>query len=200
MAHDFGYHVVFLIAMVALGIARVRFWRRQSEVLGVAFLRREATLKEVRQIAALVAFAAIVLHMVTPRLMTWSQFPVPEAIRLVAAVLTVLLVLVVMAIARYARLRLEPPARRTFIATGPYRFVRHPLYASMIALALPMTLLAASWVVGLVGLAFAASLIIRARREDAALMESGGADYREYAERTPAFIPRHLRPESPNGA
>jgi len=190
MPHDFGYHAIFLIAMVALGIARVRFWRRQSEVLGIAFLRREATLREVRQIAALVAFAAIVLRMVTPRLMAWSEFPVPEAIRTVAAILTVLLVLLVMAIARYARQRLEPPSRRTFVATGPYRFVRHPLYASMIAIALPMTLLAASWLVGLVGAAFVASLIIRARREDAELMQSGGADYREYARRTPAFVPR----------
>jgi protein-S-isoprenylcysteine O-methyltransferase Ste14 len=195
LPHDIAFHGIFLLVMVVLGMARVRFWRRQREVFGVQFVRRESLLVEIRQLAALIAFVLVGMHMFTPRLLQWAEVPVPVSLRSLAAVLALVLAPVVVVLARYSSKQLHPPSRITFVTTGPHHFVRHPLYASMIAIAVPLTLLAASWIVGLLAVALIANLVVRARREDAALSRACGAEYDEYARRTPDFVPR-LRAES----
>jgi protein-S-isoprenylcysteine O-methyltransferase Ste14 len=190
LPHDILFHGIFLLVMLVLGIARVQFWRRQRDVFGVEFVRRESLLMEIRQLAALIAFVLVGLHMFTPRLLPWAEFPVPMLLRSVAAVLALVLAPVVVVLTRYSSKLLHPPSRVTFVTTGPHHFVRHPLYASIIAIAIPLTLLAASWIVGLLAVALIANLVVRARREDAALSRACGAEFDEYARRTPDFVPR----------
>jgi protein-S-isoprenylcysteine O-methyltransferase Ste14 len=192
--HDRAFDILFLLALLALGMARVRFWRRQRDLLGIQFIRRESLLVELRQVGALVAFVLIGIHIFTPRLLWWSEFPVAVAVRVVAAILTVLLVPFVMGIARWVRERLDPPWRTRLKTTGPYGVVRHPLYASIMAVAVPLTVVASSWLVGTLAAALIVDLVRRARREDSALASAFGEEHTEYVQRVRAFLPRRLRP------
>jgi protein-S-isoprenylcysteine O-methyltransferase Ste14 len=79
------------------------------------------------------------------------------------------------------------------ITTGPYRFVRHPIYTAMLGLLLA-TGLAFSQPVGLgVGLlTFLAGTVLRIRVEERLLRATFGETYDAYARQVPAVVPRVL--------
>ena len=87
---------------------------------------------------------------------------------------------------------IDPGERTQLVFTGPYAYVRHPIYAlssllmvaSMIAVpTLPMI------VIGVVHLMF---LQWEARREEQYLVHTHGADYEQYLKRVGRFVPRSL--------
>ncbi len=76
------------------------------------------------------------------------------------------------------------------VRTGPYRIVRHPVYSSMLALALATALINTSWWLGLPAIAlFVAGTEIRVRTEDALLASRFGGEFDEYRRRVPAYVP-----------
>lgn len=80
------------------------------------------------------------------------------------------------------------------VTSGPYAFVRHPMYVGLILAALGSLLLYATWTTVYFA-CFAPLMFFRARREEAALSAEFGEQWRDYCKHVPAFIP-HLRKES----
>jgi protein-S-isoprenylcysteine O-methyltransferase Ste14 len=93
-------------------------------------------------------------------------------------------------VTRVAMASLQPPDHRTLVTTGIYGMVRHPLYASSMAVAVAMSILSASWLVAGLALAFVVDLVVRARRDDRRLAQEFGPRFDAYATRVPSFIPR----------
>lgn len=82
------------------------------------------------------------------------------------------------------------PVSDTIITTGPYRFVRHPLYLGMTISTIGLTIgLRSLW--GLVGvfLLFIPSGIYRARLEENAMARRFGKEWDEYVKRTCFMFP-----------
>jgi protein-S-isoprenylcysteine O-methyltransferase Ste14 len=78
--------------------------------------------------------------------------------------------------------------------TGPYAYVRHPLYVGSFFLGLAFALMSRSFaLVALYPLAFLVMYVPKALREEAYLRARGGAAYVVYAARTGALLPRGLR-------
>ena len=77
------------------------------------------------------------------------------------------------------------------ITTGPYRFVRHPIYTACGGLLVAMGLaFAPAWALALACVAYPAGTIIRTRAEDALMAATFGPVFEEYRRRVPALIPR----------
>jgi protein-S-isoprenylcysteine O-methyltransferase Ste14 len=76
------------------------------------------------------------------------------------------------------------------VTTGPYRWVRHPFYVSVLLLVCGAALLAANWFIGVCGLLVFALQAIRTRIEERKLVERFGEEYRLYMKRTGRFAPR----------
>ena len=76
------------------------------------------------------------------------------------------------------------------IQTGPYRWLRHPIYASMLGM-LVATLAACTWWPMAIGsvITFLAGTEIRVRAEERLLAERFQDSYGAYCSRTSAFIP-----------
>jgi len=76
------------------------------------------------------------------------------------------------------------------VRTGPYAVVRHPIYASLLALLLCTLLLLTPWRWALVSLAvFLAGTEIRVRTEDRLLASRFQDVFREYRNKVPAYLP-----------
>jgi protein-S-isoprenylcysteine O-methyltransferase Ste14 len=89
-------------------------------------------------------------------------------------------------------LHVEIRDRHELVRSGPYRWVRHPAYTSMILELASFALLLQSRVtVVVVGLIFVPTLIARIRIEEAALTAQI-AGYGEYRRATPALVPYKL--------
>ena len=76
------------------------------------------------------------------------------------------------------------------IRNGPYRIVRHPIYAGMLLMYLAAALIMSIWPVMLAGLViFIAGTEIRVRLEDGLLASRFGKQFEEYKAAVPAYIP-----------
>lgn len=78
--------------------------------------------------------------------------------------------------------RIQAERGQTVISTGPYRYVRHPMYAAFIPFAVGTALLLGSWYGLLLGLILTAGIAFRAMREERVL-RAGLAGYDDYMER-----------------
>ena len=81
-----------------------------------------------------------------------------------------------------------PLAAAELVQHGIYRFLRHPLYASLIYLSFGWALLWTSWLTASLATLMAAVLYFKARREEA-FLRCKHRDYGAYAVRVKRFIP-----------
>lgn len=89
-------------------------------------------------------------------------------------------------------LHVEIRSQHRLVRSGPYRWVRHPAYTSMILELLALGLLLQSYFTGLaVTLLFVPTLLARIRIEEAALSQQI-AGYADYQRATPALVPYKL--------
>jgi protein-S-isoprenylcysteine O-methyltransferase Ste14 len=83
----------------------------------------------------------------------------------------------------------EPVSER-LVTGGPYRWVRHPLYLSMLVMASGLALaLRSQWGLACVVLLFAPTGVWRARLEEKALSAKFGQQWVDYASRTRFLLP-----------
>jgi protein-S-isoprenylcysteine O-methyltransferase Ste14 len=89
-------------------------------------------------------------------------------------------------------LHVEIRAHHQLVISGPYRWVRHPAYTSMVLELVSFGLLLESrFTSALVAALFVPTLIVRIRIEEAAL-RAQVAGYAEYQRATPALLPYKL--------
>lgn len=74
--------------------------------------------------------------------------------------------------------------------TGPYAYVRHPIYAGMLGMLVATALAVSHWTAGLAALViFFAGTIIRVRSEERLLREVFGEHFDNYTRRVSAIVP-----------
>jgi len=80
------------------------------------------------------------------------------------------------------------PTEGGLVTTGPYHFIRHPIYASVLLFAWAGIAGNLSFVNVLLGCVLSAGAIVRARCEET-LVLIRYPEYRQYSEKTKRFIP-----------
>lgn len=94
------------------------------------------------------------------------------------------------ALGKFWSLHVEMRDNHEFVQNGPFRFLRHPTYFSMILELAAFGLICSAWYMLLiVPFAFIPALIMRLRLEEPALVEKFGDAYRDYQRRVPMVIP-----------
>jgi protein-S-isoprenylcysteine O-methyltransferase Ste14 len=83
-----------------------------------------------------------------------------------------------------ARSRIQSERGHTVVQHGPYRFVRHPMYASRIVLTMGVALILGSWIALVPAVLIALLLVLRTSLEDR-LLTTELPGYRQYAEHVP---------------
>jgi protein-S-isoprenylcysteine O-methyltransferase Ste14 len=85
--------------------------------------------------------------------------------------------------------RIQTERGQTVVSTGPYRYVRHPMYAATLFLWLGTTLLLGSWYGLLLGVALIGALVFRTVKEER-LLQAKLPGYNDYMARVRyRFIP-----------
>jgi protein-S-isoprenylcysteine O-methyltransferase Ste14 len=92
------------------------------------------------------------------------------------------------------RMGIDPSERTQLIFSGPYAYVRHPIYALSSWMMLASVVGVPSVLMIVIGLLHILFLQWEARREERYLLELHGASYQTYLTRVGRFIPRSLTP------
>jgi protein-S-isoprenylcysteine O-methyltransferase Ste14 len=124
------------------------------------------------------------------------DFPISSGLQLLGVVLGITGGLLFSRSARALGAQMTPEIRvqegHRLIRTGPYRYVRHPVYTGILLTALGQTLLFLSPLAGSLTILLAVLAVYRARLEEELLgsPEAFGAEYAAYATRTGRFLPK----------
>ena len=144
--------------------------------------------------AALVAAVSLVAYMIDPRSMDWSSMPLPAWARWggvgLATLGGALLVWTFHTLGPNLTDTVVTRRVHTLVTSGPYRWVRHPLYTATALTVVGNSLTAANWFLLAVGALVFTVMVIRTRREEKFLLDRFGDAYREYMARTGRFFPR----------
>jgi protein-S-isoprenylcysteine O-methyltransferase Ste14 len=187
--------LIFAVVLV-VNFVIVSTYRRKAQAGQKFSLEEEGALIAVPlRLLALAVLAYIGVYLAAPGLVMWSLVEVPVWLR--AAGVFVGLAVVPPLIA-WAQRTLGDNVTTTVITrehhelvtTGPYRYVRHPLYVLGLVLYLSLATISGSWVLGAAVVAAFAIIAVRARKEEAMLIERFGDEYRSYMQRTARFLPK----------
>ena len=81
-----------------------------------------------------------------------------------------------------------PKAEAKLVTSGPYRFIRHPMYSAVLVGMLGVALNSNSWLAYIIWLILLLDLSIKLRFEEKLLIERF-PEYREYMKRTSRLLP-----------
>jgi protein-S-isoprenylcysteine O-methyltransferase Ste14 len=194
LTDDFMFRAI-LAAVTAAGVGmRICFQIRAARIGGAIVPQRDRTAFWVgATLLVPVMLGLLIAYLVDPAALPWSKLPLPRSVRWAGAGLSLVVIgLIAWVFASLGENLSRSAGYRTharLVTTGPYRWVRHPLYSIAGLGWLGMGLMIASWPVLLGVLALPALLSLRAEREEAALVERFGDEYRAYMRRTGRFFP-----------
>ncbi|HWE48220.1 MAG TPA: isoprenylcysteine carboxylmethyltransferase family protein [Bryobacteraceae bacterium] len=80
-------------------------------------------------------------------------------------------------------------ANATFVDSGPYRYVRNPMYTGVMMMGISLGLALQTWILPLGFATVFTFMAIRTRIEERYLIDAFGDRYREYMKRTGRFLP-----------
>ena len=137
--------------------------------------------------------AGLFTYLASPPAMAWAAAPFPIWLRWTGIALGVisgtLLLWTVRTLGPNLTDTVVTRRNHTLVTAGPYRWVRHPFYASVALLMLANALAASNWFLLAGGTLTVALLVIRTSAEEERLVSRFGDGYRQYMEHTGRFIP-----------
>jgi len=186
------------LAVLAGAIAVSGFHRRRARQRSGTIPRSRETPVLIlgRLLIALPLFGGSVVYIMNPGWMAWSSFNAPEWVRWTGVALGACVVLSVHWVlnalgSNVSETVLTKDRHELVTRAGPYRWIRHPLYTTGIALFVAVGLMAANWfVLGLASIALLAIRTVVVPREERELIARFGSGYEEYRRRTGAMAPR----------
>jgi protein-S-isoprenylcysteine O-methyltransferase Ste14 len=186
-----------VVVLATLGISAGRRW--QARRAGGAIRRGEEPpgLIAGRLLVALPLFGGMVAYLANPDWMGWASLTLPVWARWTGVALGLLVVpssyWVLTALGTNVSETVLTKRQHRLVTTGPYRWVRHPLYTVGIALFLAIALMAANWFILLWSVvALVAVRLVVIPREEAQLVARFGDDYRRYRSGTGSLLPSLL--------
>ena len=148
---------------------------------------------------SVLALIATAIYVVAPARIAWASLPLPTWLRAVGLVLAgagfALLEWSHRSLGREWSDQPRLTQSQRLVEGGPYRWIRHPIYASFLLILGSTLLLSANWLVGLAWI-MSVGLEVEARIgfEEDRMASHFGDDYRAYAARTGRLFPRLRRP------
>jgi protein-S-isoprenylcysteine O-methyltransferase Ste14 len=199
MSHeDLTFRLIIVAQFLAMGVVRAYFGAPRVQDSAQATAPRLAEspwLTLTLGVIALLHFGAIFGYLANPRLLRSGAFEVAIATRWVGVLISCLGVAGEIWAAVGLGASYSPTLRiareRVVVTAGPYRWIRHPLYAFWLPAMGGWGIAAGNWFILLSGAVLILVLaILRVPREEAMMLEGFGDAYRQYMTRTGRFIPR----------
>jgi len=149
------------------------------------------------RLLGLAGWIGIFTYMINPAWIAWSRVDLPDWVRSLGVGLGILGVVLIWWVFTNLGNNVTPTVvtrqKAKLVTSGPYHWVRHPLYVVGLISYISFALLAENWFIALAASAGFVLLSIRARTEEARLIEKFGDDYCNYMKTTGRFLPRFQR-------
>jgi protein-S-isoprenylcysteine O-methyltransferase Ste14 len=184
--------IIFLIGASISGYFRRKADRESGEQVS---LKEEGNAMLIAlRLTGISIWLSVFAYMLNPNWMSWSRIDLPDGLRWLGVAMGLLGNALAYWVFSNLRNNVSPTvvtrSQATLVTSGPYRWVRHPLYLMGLISYTGFALLAENWFIALLSLAVFGLLVIRTAKEEAKLVEKFGAAYRNYMQHTGRFFPK----------
>ena len=190
------FRIIFFIVLVTVFAISGTF-RRRARSTGDVIERKEegAAVLALRMVLALPLLITLILYVVYPSALIWAQVDIPIWLRIGGAVIAVLCIPLIywvfVHIGRNISETVLTKDDHDLITSGPYKWIRHPLYSFAILLLISLSLMAANLFLFLYSLlAFLVFRFFVIPEEEKRLIGAFGDQYRNYQLGTGAMVPK----------
>lgn len=194
-----GFRVIIAVLLIGFMAHRGFYTRKVQHSDGAVLEQPEpGRANQLASLLALPALIATVIYIIKPVWLSWASLPFPIWVRWlgVGVALSGFVLLQWSQVALGINWSDAPKLveGQQLIVSGPYRLVRHPIYAAFLLILGSLLPISANWFVGgtwigMTGLDIAS----RIRMEEAMLLGVFGEQYRAYMRRTGRLVPRLIK-------
>ena len=146
------------------------------------------------KIGGLILWLTPLVYLINPAWMAWSKIGLPEWVRWLGVGLGTLTVLGIYWLFSSIGSGITPTSvtrkQHQLVTSGPYRWIRHPLYTFGSSLFIAFGMMADNWFIGLLGILAFIAMASRTPKEEANLIAKFGDEYREYMKQTGRYLPK----------
>ncbi len=188
---------LMMVAIFVISASISKYHRRKAKLSGEAISRRDegGVAMLLRAAVALPLMLSFLAYMINPSWMAWSEMALPVWARWVGVGLGIaclpLLWTLFQSIGSNISETVLTKKNHRLVMTGPFRWIRHPLYTVAMLLFFSYGLMASNWWMMMftaIGLVMIVVLVIP--EEEAELIAKFGDEYRSYQERVGKLLPR----------
>jgi protein-S-isoprenylcysteine O-methyltransferase Ste14 len=184
-----------LILFTGIGISS--YFRRKADRDSGETIPRKADgtiFMTLIRIGGLMLWLSPLVYLLNPAWMAWSKIGLPEWVRWLGVGLGILCIFGIYWLFSSIGSGITPTSatrkEHQLVTSGPYRWVRHPLYTVGSSMFIAFGMMADNWFIALLGILAFIAMAARTPKEEANLIEKFGDEYREYMKRTGRFFPR----------
>ena len=160
--------------------------------------RDEGIMSKLAGLLGLSAFISTIVYVINPAWLSWASLSLPDWLRWTGAGFAALgFILLQWSQDTLGQSWSDTPRmmkEQALITSGPYRWIRHPIYTAFILILGSTLFISANW---LIGIAWTAMTVIetvsRIVFEESLMLEFFGDKYRVYMKSTGRLIPRVTR-------
>lgn len=149
------------------------------------------------RLGGLILWMSPFVYLLNPVWMAWSKIGLPDWVRWLGVLIGILCIAGVYWLFSSIGSGISPTSatrrQHTLVTSGPYRWVRHPLYTVGSSMFVAFGMMADNWFIMALGVLAFILMAIRTPKEEASLIEKFGDEYREYMKRTGAFVPKFTK-------
>jgi protein-S-isoprenylcysteine O-methyltransferase Ste14 len=184
-----------LILLTGMGISSY-FRIKADKQTGEKISRKVdgSVMMNIIKFGGLILWLSPFVYLINPQWMAWAKIGLPEWVRFlgigIAIVNDVLLYWLFSSIGSGISPTSATRKEHKLSTSGPYRWVRHPLYTVGSILFISFGMMADNWFIAALGILAFIAMAKRTPQEEANLIEKFGDEYREYMKHTGRFFPK----------
>lgn len=188
------FRILLPVLIIAFAVHRGYYVRKHGEEQNTLKKREEGLLSKIASLLGLGGFIGVILYVINPDWLSWAALPLPLLVRWAG---------VGIALAGFALLQWSQNTlgknwsdtprminEQSLITSGPYQFIRHPIYTAFLLILGSTLLISANWFIGFAWIGMTVlEVVSRIRFEESLMLEYFGEEYREYMKRTGRLFP-----------
>lgn len=187
--------------LIVFAVHRGYYVRKHGEEQNTLKKREEGWISRIASLLGLSGFISVIICVIKPAWLSWASLPLPLWLRWAG----VGIALLGFALLQWSQNTLgknwsDTPRMmkdQLLITSGPYQFMRHPIYTAFLLILGSTLLISANWLIGLTWIGMTVlEVASRIGFEENLMLEYFGEQYRTYMERTGRLLPLLLQPPS----
>ncbi|HKG54992.1 MAG TPA: isoprenylcysteine carboxylmethyltransferase family protein [Anaerolineales bacterium] len=193
------FRIILPVLIITFAMHRGYYVKNHSQPDGITLKKRQQGLdSKVGGVLGLIGFISVIAFVINPSWLAFASLSFPDWLRWAGVALT----LAGFALLQWAQVTLgkswsDTPRmmnEQALITSGPYQFIRHPIYTAFILILGSVLLISANWFIGLAWLSMTVlEVASRVGFEESLMLEYFGDQYRDYMQKTGRLLPRLIQ-------